>query len=81
MTTITIHADGSISGAGLPLYGPVRYRVDQQGNGTVVTRILSATTEPVTMPCGRYALSTEAPASGIPGRADFVRDFLAAIRS
>ena len=32
--TITLHATGSISGPDLPLYGPVRYRVDQRQDGT-----------------------------------------------
>lgn len=86
--TITLHATGSISGPDLPLYGPVRYRVDQRQDGTVVTRLveqipgrpLAIVTETVQMPAPRYALCRDdATADGVPGRDEFERDFLAAI--
>lgn len=63
-----------------------RIAIDGKSTGYGVTQTSKQTAvyaidgERVTMPHQRYALSTDHPASGMPGRLDFQRDLIAAIR-
>ena len=66
-TAITIYANGEI------LIGSLRLRVAQEAERTKVSRGDGAE---VLLPCARYALSTDEPDSGIPGRAQFEHDLL-----
>lgn len=84
---ITIDAAGRVYVDGRDTIGLHRYTVIQLDHGTCVFRE-TLHTDPVNprghsywsrdtvrMPATRYALSCDAPASGVPGRAEFERDF------
>lgn len=68
-----IHTNGHISNLGKP----TGYAVSQDAQGTRLYRVKDGQTVP--LPCARYALSCNAPASGIPGRAQFEDDALFAM--
>ena len=66
-TAIKIYANGDL------IVGSLRLRVAQEPERTKVSRWDGAE---VLLPCARYALSTDAPASGIPGLSQFEHDLL-----
>lgn len=77
MSRVTIYADDTIA-----VDGSMCWHVRQEREGTRVwrkSRDGRAVYEPIELPRNRYSLATDRPASGNPGRADFERDFLAAI--
>lgn len=90
MSKITISTSGRIS-VGSTDTG---YGVKQTAQGTVVyvTDLglvarargafdgVGAGLKPITLPHSRYSLAHDAPASGVPGRAQFEVDFLAAFK-
>lgn len=70
---ITIHTNGMISKGDTD----TGYSVFQKDSGTQVLH--RATQKTVEMPHQRYALSSDNPASGNPGREQFIADFEAAL--
>lgn len=70
----------------MTIYTNNHIALDGNNTGWAVTQGADSTkvykpnsNETLAMPAKRYALSTDAPDSGIPGRADFERDLRAAL--
>lgn len=78
---VTIYDNGSIEGPGLTVYGPRQGRVTQELDETVVTISDATGRRRLPLPHPRYSLASDAPASGVPGRAAFERDLLAALQA